>query len=286
MVGGGVITDLNGIGIGTANDQTTYKGFDYYAPMTGFTPGYEGSARVFGSSDTDWRIQIGNEFPLLTKLSTQVSGTSYSDAAHTVLATGATVTLDSGSNLLATTTTDANAAYDFLFAADDGLFNYIPKTGKTLRVSDAAHSADSIAAATFNPMGVPNLLEDVAPADTWGKTVRVVSNGLDNTLLAQAGSSFITVPTANGNGGTNLLISENFEVAPGLTSFATNGDITADGNVAFDSAGAVPGRLQRRRHAPGGWHGGQPHALLYAQRRAHLQCLWPGRSSSSPTERL
>src|ERR1700712_540998 len=111
-----------------------------------FTPGFNSSQLVFGSADSIWRIQSGSEFPFLTQLSTQISGTSYTTEAHTTPISGATVRLTSGSNVLATTTTNGAGAYDFLFAADDGLFNYLPQSGKTFRISESAHNADSIAA--------------------------------------------------------------------------------------------------------------------------------------------
>ena len=254
----GSITNLHGETINT--DTAAYGGFDS-SGTPGFTIGVDDSSRVYGSADLAWRIQSGSEFPFLTQLSTQVSGTSYSDAAHTVLATGATVTLNSGGNLLNTTTTNGTtAAYDFLFAADDGLFNYIPLTGPTLRISDAAHDADAIAAENFNANGVPNLLADIAPADTWGNTVRVVTNGLNNTLLAGAGSAFITVPTVNTFGGTNLNISENFDVGSSgiISTYSINGNITAQGNVAFDSNGGVPSTYEQPVTLDAAATGGNP----------------------------
>ena len=233
----GSITDLNGK---TINGNTgSYAGLDS-SGTPGFTAGAGGSSLVFGSTDNVWRIQSGSEFPLLTQLSTQISGTSYSNATHTTVAAGATVTLNSGSNLLSTTTTNGSGAYNFLFAADDGLLNYQPSTGATLRISDAAHNADSIAATLYSGNGVPNLLANIAPGDTWANTVRVVSSGLDNALLLQAGSAFISSPTTNPFGGTNMAVSENFDVGSGIGSYGVSGDITASGNVTFDSAGQVP----------------------------------------------
>ncbi|MDR0533750.1 MAG: filamentous hemagglutinin N-terminal domain-containing protein [Verrucomicrobiales bacterium] len=235
---GGLILDLHGktINVNTAD----YNGFDT-ALTPGFSTGVGGSVLVYGSGDSVWRIQSGWEFPLLTQLSTEIAGTAYSDAAHTVVASGATVTLNSGTKLLNTTTANASGNYVFLFAADDGLFNYLPNTGKTLRISDAAHKADSIAASNYNNNGVPSLLADIAPADTWANTVRVVSNGLNNDLLLQAGSAFISVSSSNAFGGTNLNISENFEVgsSPIIDSYTINGDITVQGNITFDSNGQV-----------------------------------------------
>ena len=233
----GLITELNGK---TINGNTgSYTGLDA-SGTPGFTTGFGSSALVYGSADSVWRVQTGSMFPFLTQLSTQVSGTSYTTKAHTTAAAGATVTLNSGGNLLATTTTNGAGAFDFLFAADDGLFNYLPQTGKTLRIADSVHNADSIAAKNFSGNGVPNLLANITPADTWGDTVRVVSSGLDNKLLAAAGSAFITTPEVNPFGGTNLLISENFDVASGLSGYGISGDLTARGDVTFDSPGQVP----------------------------------------------
>jgi filamentous hemagglutinin family protein len=233
-------TDLHGSTINAAT--AAYAGFDT-SGTPGFVTGAGGSALVYGSADGVWRIQTGSEFPLLTALSTQVSGTDYSDAAHTTPVGGATVTFNSGTNLLNTTVTSSAAGttgdFNFLFSADVGLLNYLPNVGRTLRLSDSAHSSDSIAATLFNANGVPNLLADIAPADLWDKTVRVVSGGLNNTLLSQAGSSFITVPATNIFNGTDLLISENFDVGSVASSYTFNGNITAQGNVAFDAPGNV-----------------------------------------------
>ena len=232
----GAITSLNG----TTIDSNTAAYTQFASTGTGFSTGYGGSALVYGSSDNVWRIQKGSEFPFLTQLSTQVSGTAYTSEAHTTPAAGATVTFNSGSYQLNTTTADGLGEYDFLFAADDGLFNYLPHTNGTLRISDSAASADSIAAKLFSGDGVPDLLANITPADTWGGTVRVVSSGLDNALLTQAGSAFVTNPGNNPYGGTNLNISENFDVGAGIGSYSVDGNITATGDVAFDSAGNVP----------------------------------------------
>ncbi len=235
-IGGAGATDLNGL---TINGSTaTYAGL---STTTGFTTGFDSSALIYGSGDNVWRVQKGSEFPLLTQLSTQVSGTAYTNEGHlTNVGAGVSVTLNSGSNLLHTTTTDANGAFAFLFAADDGLFNYLPLTNQTLRISDSAASADSIAAKLFNGNGVPDLLADLASADTWGTTVRAVSPGLNNLLLTQAGSSFVSNPGGNAYGGTNVDVSENFDIATTAVSYSITGDITATGDFMVDAASSVP----------------------------------------------
>jgi filamentous hemagglutinin family protein len=230
-------TDLHGDTIDA--NTATYAGLDS-GGTPGFSAGYLSSNLVYASSDSVWRAQKGAEFPFLTQLSTQVSGTAYTSETHATAATGATVTFDSGSNTLATTTSDGTGQFDFLFAADDGLFNYLPHTNQTLRVSDGAANADSVAAKLFNGNGVPDLLADLFGADTWGSTVRVVSSGLTNQLLATAGSSFVSNAGGNAFGGTNLTISENFDVGATAGSYSVTGDITAEGDFTLDSPASVP----------------------------------------------
>jgi filamentous hemagglutinin family protein len=237
--GAGSVTDLHG---DTINSSTaTYANLDL-GGTPAFTTGFGSSSLIYGSSDSVWRIKTGSEFPFLTQLSTQVSGTAYTDEGHTTVATGSTVTFDSGSNTLSTTTSDAaTGAFAFLFAADDGLLNYLPHTNQTLRVSNSAHSADSVAAKLFNGNGVPDLLANVDGADTWGTTVRVVSSGLDNGLMNESGSAFVSgSPGANAYGGTNLLVTENFEIGAIAGSYSIDGDITSEGDFMVDANSSVP----------------------------------------------
>jgi filamentous hemagglutinin family protein len=233
------ITNLHGLTINTA--LASYAGFDT-SNVPAFVIGEGNSLLTYGTNDAVWRIQTNSEFPLLAALSTQVSGTDFSDVAHTLPSGGTTLTLNSGNTQLASTVTSTAAGtmgdYEFLLAAN--LVAALPSGAvSTLRISDATHAGDSIALRAPSLLGLPDLFQDVTSADVWARTTRIVTPGLNNTLLSTAGGNYISVPGANLFGGTNVQIAENFDVGSTALNYVLNGDLTALANLTFDAVGNV-----------------------------------------------
>jgi filamentous hemagglutinin family protein len=234
------VTNLHGLTVNA--NASAYAGFDT-SNVPAFVLGAGSSLLTYATGDAIWRIPSGAEFPLLTTLSTQISGIDYSNATHTTPIGGATVTLNSGANnSLASTVTSSAAgsvgSYVFLLPADT-VATIFPSLGPTLRVDDNARGSEAVALTVNNPNGVPNLLADLTPVDLWARTVRAITPGLTNTLLSSAGGSFISVPTVNAFGGTNVQVAENFDVGSPALNFTLNGDLTALGNLTFDAPGNV-----------------------------------------------
>jgi filamentous hemagglutinin family protein len=233
-------TNLNGLVFTptTPATLTKYNGFD---SGSGFSPESGGSPLVYESSDSSWRIAIGMEFPLLTGLSTEISGIDYKHDGTTPVTTG-TVTLNSGYSELFSTdvSTTTPGAFAFLLPADQTASGL----GYPLRLSDSTTGGDTIIDGPgSNPSGVPDVYGDLTGVDLWGHTVRVLTDLSNDQLTYADGGNFVSTissplpPGSSHYGGTNIEVSESLDIE---ANYFVDGDLIVDKNLIVNAPLTLP----------------------------------------------